>query len=219
VGRPKGDPDRDLRGTLLQISQDLLNEGGPSALSMREVARRAGCTHQAPYHYFEDRESILAALVTDGFERLAERLREANDAAPAKPARDVLVASALAYVTFAATHPATFRIMFRPDMCNPARFPHVREAGERARAQLDRLNEIACEEQATQVSATLLWAHAHGLACLVVDGPLSAQFETTAQLQAHLRVACETFADQVLGGTGPESRSRPHARRLGNSRP
>ena len=54
---------RDLRSELLRTSRELLDEAGPSALSMREVARRAGCTHQAPYHYFANREAILAALV------------------------------------------------------------------------------------------------------------------------------------------------------------
>ena len=54
---------RDLRSELLRTSRELLDESGPSALSMREVARRAGCTHQAPYHYFTNREAILAALV------------------------------------------------------------------------------------------------------------------------------------------------------------
>ena len=51
---------RDLRSELLRTSRELLDEAGPSALSMREVARRAGCTHQAPYHYFANREAILA---------------------------------------------------------------------------------------------------------------------------------------------------------------
>ena len=54
---------RDLRSELLRTSRQLLDEFGPSALSMREVARRAGCTHQAPYRYFANREAILAALV------------------------------------------------------------------------------------------------------------------------------------------------------------
>ena len=42
-----------LREAILAISRNLLNEGGPASLSMREVARRASCTHQAPYHYFK----------------------------------------------------------------------------------------------------------------------------------------------------------------------
>ena len=61
-GRPKADEARDLKADLLKTSREMLDEGGPSALSMREVARRTGCTHQAPYHHFENREAILAAL-------------------------------------------------------------------------------------------------------------------------------------------------------------
>jgi len=80
-GRPKADPDRDLRHELLSTSRELLAEGGSGALSMREVARRAGCTHQAPYYYFKDRETILATLVVDGFADLAIRLRAANELA------------------------------------------------------------------------------------------------------------------------------------------
>ena len=62
LGRPKSDSARDLRRDLLLTSRQMLDEGGPTALSMREVARRTACTHQAPYHYFDNRESILAAL-------------------------------------------------------------------------------------------------------------------------------------------------------------
>ena len=50
----------DVRGEILKAALDLMNQGGLGALSMREVARRAGVSHQAPYHYFTDREAILA---------------------------------------------------------------------------------------------------------------------------------------------------------------
>ena len=46
---------------------------------MREVARRAGCTHQAPYHYFANREAILAALVHEGFDELTDMLASARE--------------------------------------------------------------------------------------------------------------------------------------------
>ena len=70
---------RDLRAELLRTSRELLDQSGPGALSMREVARRAGCTHQAPYHYFANREAILAALVHEGFDELADRLASAQE--------------------------------------------------------------------------------------------------------------------------------------------
>jgi AcrR family transcriptional regulator len=198
-GRPKADSARDLRADLLQASRVLLDEGGPGALSLREVARRTGCTHQAPYHYFADRETLLATLVGEGFDELARQLRLANDLAVNGTVRDTLVASGRAYVGFALSQPGVFRIMFRPDMCNPQRFGEVLEAGGRARAELDRLNVIVHGAAATVATASVLWAHVHGLACLLIDGPLGVQFQSDRQLQAHLREVSVAFAEQVLG--------------------
>lgn len=198
-GRPKADPDRDLRGELLRTSRLLLEQGGTAALSMREVARLAGCTHQAPYHYFEDRETILAALVVEGFDELTDRLRAANDLVPAQGVRAAMIASGRAYVDFALSQPGLFRVMFRPDVCNPLRFPAVMEAGSRARSELDRLNLIAHGNQATAEQATILWAHVHGLACLLIDGPLSMTLETDHQRQRHLEAVAHRFADMALG--------------------
>ena len=204
LGRPKADPERDLRADLLATSRQLLDEDGPAALSLREVARRAGCTHQAPYHYFADRESILAALVADGFDDLANRLRAANDLAGRddqpnpSDVRAALVASSAAYVGFALSQAGVFRIMFRPDLCNPARFPLVQQAGDRAHAQLQRLTTIVHGPQAAPTLATILWAHVHGLACLLVDGPLAHHF-TSPQMQAdHLLQVGQQFADRML---------------------
>lgn len=197
-GRPKADPDRDLRGELLRISRLLLEQGGAAALSMREVARLAGCTHQAPYHYFEDRETILAALVEDGFEELTSRLRAANDLAPEQGVRAALIASGRAYVDFALSQPGVFRVMFRPDICNPMRFPAVLEAGNRARTELDRLTRIAHGSKTTQAHASILWAHVHGLACLLIDGPLAIAFGTEQERQRHLEEVADGFADMLL---------------------
>lgn len=199
LGRPKADSKRDLRAELLRTSRELLDEGGPSALSMRDVARRSGCTHQAPYHYFQDRETILATLVAEGFADLAERLRTANELTQSKGVRAALLASGEAYVGFALEQPGVFRIMFRADVCNPLRFVQVRDAGVRARCELDRLNTIVHRKNATAASATILWAHVHGLACLLVDGPLAMQFATTAERRTHLREVAGRFADLVLG--------------------
>lgn len=177
----------------------MLNEGGPAALSMREVARRTGCTHQAPYHYFADRECILAALVCEGFDELARQLRAANALFRTEGVRATLLASAQAYVHFATTHPGVFRIMFRPDMCNPARFPDVIEAGMRARAELEHLNVIINGNQADPSCSIILWSYVHGLSCLLLDGPLEASFATAQDREAQLRAMSEAFADRMLG--------------------
>ena len=199
-GRPAADATRDLRRTLLHTSRQLLDDEGPSALSMREVARRAGCTHQAPYHYFADRETILAALVAEGFDDLALRLHAAHRLAPTQGVRAALVGSGRAYVAFALEQPGVFRIMFRPDVCDPSRFPAAQEAGARARAELDTLTQIVHGAKATPALATSLWAHVHGLACLLVDGPLALHFDNATRRQTHVHEVIERFADHLLGG-------------------
>jgi len=197
LGRPKADSLRDLRHDLLLNSRLLLDEGGPAALSMREVARRTGCTHQAPYHYFENREAIIASLVADGFDALAACLQEANDLSSTQGVRAALVASGTAYVNFALVQPGVFRIMFRPELCDPLRFTAVQASGARARDELDRLNVIVHGKSAQDTMATILWAHVHGLACLLLDGPLALQFQSESERTKYLQNVGEKFADLV----------------------
>ena len=170
---------RDLRSELLRTSRELLDEAGPSALSMREVARRAGCTHQAPYHYFANREAILATLVCEGFDELADRLAVAHDGLGSADLHAVLVASGNAYVEFALRHPGVFRVMFRPDVCDPERFPEVVQAGQRARRELARLAKAVMGDGAQVEAEVLIWSGVHGLASLLLDGPLAGEFSST----------------------------------------
>ena len=62
----------DLRQKVLQASLALIEEGGLDRLSMREVARKSGVSHQAPYYHFGDREAILAAIAGEGFSKLGQ---------------------------------------------------------------------------------------------------------------------------------------------------
>ncbi len=191
-----------LRDRVLQASRELLADGGLAALSMREVARRSGVTHQAPYHHFPDKESIVAELVTRGFEELAARMARANDLSPAEGAagkRATLLAAAEAYLDFALDNPGVFRLMFRPELCEAARFPKARDAAERAHAELRRLVCTVHDGAYDEALASLYWAHVHGLACLALDGPLEHRMPAPAERRAHLRQATEHFVRMVLG--------------------
>ncbi|MGQ0655494.1 MAG: TetR/AcrR family transcriptional regulator, partial [Betaproteobacteria bacterium] len=78
-----------------------MEKEGVTALSLREVARRARVSHNAPYRHFPDRDALLAALAEEGFEQLAERLT-------VNQGREM----GAAYVRFALEHPQRFRLMF-----------------------------------------------------------------------------------------------------------
>ncbi len=203
-GRSRASGAGGLRDDLLRISRELLDEGGPDALSMREVARRAGCTHQAPYHYFANREAILAALIEAGFHELANRLCEAHDLVKTEDLRTVAEASGNAYVEFALTNPGVFRIMFRRDMCDPARFPGIQVASRRTYDELGRLARIRFGEHAIREHETALWASVHGLAVLLLDGLMADEFPALEDRLAYARrvnrLGCEVMLGRECGG-------------------
>lgn len=191
-------PHRDLRQEILDTARALLNDAGASGLSMREVARRAGVTHQAPYHHFGDRESILAELVADGFRSLGQDLAQANTLA-ARDLRGAVIASGRAYIDFALRNPGVFRIMFRPETCDPARFPAVQAAGQAAQATLVELVSMVHGTEASPALCMVYWAHVHGMASLLLDGSLGQECPTGPLRDTLLEEVSNTFANLVLG--------------------
>ena len=185
-----------LRETILRISRDLLNEGGPSSLSMREVARRAGCTHQAPYHYFQGREAILVALVEEGYRDLERALREARETSEGRAPQDATRAAGHAYLACALANPGVFRIMFRSDMYDAGAHPSLHAASLAARSQLRSLATLAYGTEDPRAEVTL-WAYVHGLATLVLDGPPALGAAQEAQRFAHDVIEAPYFSDGV----------------------
>jgi AcrR family transcriptional regulator len=97
------------RDIILQVARDILAESGPHALSLREVARRAEYSPASLYEYFRDREAILLALFSEGFQRFGDALNNVPTDQPT-PAR--LRGLALAYIDFAAANPQHYELMF-----------------------------------------------------------------------------------------------------------
>ena len=191
-------PGRDLRQEILDTARALLNDVGASGLSMREVARRAGVTHQAPYHHFGDRESILAELVAEGFRTLGRDLAQANTLA-AHNLRGAVMASGRAYIDFALSNPGVFRIMFRPETCDPTRFPAVQAAGQAAQATLIELVSMVHGTQTSPALCMVYWAHVHGMASLLLDGSLGQECPAGPLRDTLLDEVSNTFANLVFG--------------------
>jgi len=165
----------DPRRAILDASLSLISEGGIGALSMREVARRAGVTHGAPYHHFEDRAAVLAAIAHEGFGFLERGMRSAVAAAGDPIAR--FEAAGRAYFEFALAFPAHFRVMFRPELADSGAVP-TKDASSTGAFGV--LLEVVAACQAAGIAkgldpkALVLtgWSTAHGLAALWIDGPL-----------------------------------------------
>lgn len=99
----------DLRRALVDAARRLLEAEGPSALSLRAVAREAGVSPAAPYHHFKDKAELLDAVAHEGWEMLNARMSEAKGGAQG---RQQLTALGIAYVCFAREHPALYRVMY-----------------------------------------------------------------------------------------------------------
>lgn len=174
-GTPSSEPDG-LRERILRASITLLEEEGLAALSFREVARRAGVSHQAPYHYFADREAILGALAERGFAMLRAAMQEA--CGPEVGATEAVERAILAYVQFAYSNPAHFRLMFRPELVSLKDHAGCQAMGSEAFKYVPG-TVMGCmqagfpDSLGVDVMSALFWSIAHGLASLLLDGPLA----------------------------------------------
>ena len=139
---------------------------------MREVARRAGLSHQAPYHYFGDRESILAELVRDGFEKLRDYLSRSPPRQPDYERRIERMGGS--YVEFALDHPEQFRLMFRSHVVDLENHVPARGAADSAFGVLvAAVTAGHPERQEHELDAIIAcWSLAHGLATLLLDGKI-----------------------------------------------
>lgn len=167
----------DLRQRLLRAAEQEIASCGLAKASLRAIARRVGVSHQATAHHFDDRAGLFTALAVEGFELLLDRTHAAVAGVPAEGGQQV-IASAVAYVEFAATRPTMFDVMFRPELLHA---DDTRLGAARLEHRV-LLRELVGTAQATgwaasvpaEELATVGWAAVHGLAVLQRDAQLTA---------------------------------------------
>ena len=167
----------DLRHALLKGALELLAEGGPSHLTLRGAARRAGVSVAAPYRHFTDKRALLAAVAEDGF--LA--MQRACDDAIASGDDDVIARfwrHGMAYVRFAVENPAQYRVMFGPELADKRVYDDLYRAARAAFGSLEASLALCAEAGLfdageIELRAMRAWALVHGLASLFLDGQLN----------------------------------------------
>ena len=186
----------DVRRLVLDAALDIITTSGADSLSMREVARRAGVSHQAPYHYFKDRSGIFAAISEEGFTALATAFRQVDysTAAPTK-------AGFIAYLGFARRNVGHFRVMFRNDICGLATHESAAIAAEDAFSELllmvSRTIGVSADEADQLTFAIMLWSQAHGLATLILDGPLMNRLPPATEVEVQIEAVIDLASHMV----------------------
>ena len=169
-----------LRQALIDEALKLLAGGEDHRLSLRELARRLGVTYAAPYHHFPDKESLLSALASEGFRKMADEMDRqlARKKAPLDPV-ERLSALGLGYVHFAIAHPTHYRLMFRVDLKedDPAGVDQAREGCFRRLLEAVALvRGCSLEDEETWRYALICWSGVHGLASLWNEGAMAHSF-------------------------------------------
>jgi AcrR family transcriptional regulator len=160
-----------LRQALVDAGVDILAEGGPSALTLTEAARRAGVTAAAPYRHFSGRDALLAEIARQGFETFGARVEAAWD--EGRPdARAAMRAMCAAYLTFAREETGLYAAMFGraatlADLQAGGTADHALEI--LWRAVVAWLQEAKAPAQGARHVALQVWAIAHGVAMLTIS--------------------------------------------------
>jgi len=158
----------------------LIGKVGPRGFTLREVARQANVSHNAPYRHFRDKDDLLAAIAGDGFHKLAEAMLAAS--AEAADSLDRVLLSGRGYVQFALRHPDHFLVMF--DYCDDLE-SHGDHAAAGKRAFQILLDSILAAQTTGQLPAVdahavalIAWSQVHGIAKLAIGGHLPFESET-----------------------------------------
>lgn len=164
----------DLRHALIEATAELIERDGPASVSLREAARIAGVSHNAPYRHFPTREALLAAVAAHGFRQLRLAFGEAAASTP----ENHVLALGQGYMRFASAHPGLFRLMFGSGLDRQSH-PELEQAAQEAfrvleRATLDR------GSPSPRDAALGAWALVHGLSHLIVDNQLTQDLQDDA---------------------------------------
>ncbi len=195
----------DLRRALLDAALALVRErGGAGDVTLREAARRAGVSHNAPYRHFADKGEILAALAEEGFGELraaleAARANEDDDAAR-------FVKTGLAYLRFAQSKPAHVAVMFGPHVAK-SRTPALQRA---ANETFQVLKGMADDAGVTAVAdarraGVVAWSLVHGVATLSGERQIPVSVDASPETLATmgLRLLFASLRARASEGAAP----------------
>jgi AcrR family transcriptional regulator len=167
--------DRDLREACIQEALAIIETAGVEALSLRDISRRLGVSHQAPYKHFPSRDHILAEIVRRAFDSFAAHL-DSYHPHTGDPHRD-LATMGRTYLDYALTHSLQYRLMFGTPLPDPAQHPAMMKSAQHAFALLQDCLMALRHAQATPsmpadasqatLDALFVWSTLHGLASIL----------------------------------------------------
>jgi len=197
----------DLRRTIVQAALEILHETQSLEFSLRELARRAGVSHNAPYKHFVDKRELLAAVSAEGFERLTKRM--AGEIASADNARAQLFAMMRAYIDHGVENPALYSLMFGGYLGGPDRSRPAIELVEADKTKALLASVIVAgglghavrrtPSNERKIAGAILacWSLVHGLTLLLADGLVGPKEKSGALADRLVRSMLDGLASEL----------------------
>ena len=167
----------DLKNALIKAGLEILSKEGLSGLSLRKVARKAGVSHSAPYAHFTDKQALIAAISTEGYCLLYEKFQGIRESYRDDPNRQ-LFEVAWAYVQFAQSNPAQFKVTFSNVVAREKDYPALVEMTGKCFNQVTQIVQD-CQgagiltPSPPDIMAVSIWSVVHGFASLLIEGQIS----------------------------------------------
>ena len=191
-----------LRSALIEAAIPLLEAHGPTALSLREVAKAADVSHAAPYRHFRDKTELLEEIAARGYDRLTQACRSARRRHASDPAAQ-LVEAGMGYLTFVVEQPRVAHLMFGGSIALDACGASLRTAADTAFTSLLGIVESGIrtgvfKPAPAQESTIAAWSMVHGLTTLVASGMLKGIADNRRQVRRLGRQLAETLLNGML---------------------
>jgi AcrR family transcriptional regulator len=187
----------DTRAQLVSAAAKLLDRGGPATVTLREVGKLAGVSHNTPYKHFASKEELLAAIATRELTRHAQAMGELARKRPIELLKEII----RGYVRWALARPERFKLTFgRWD----SHFAELASAAGTANARLFALVEGAQKSRDLPKGdperlAALLLSTAHGAADRALSGHLSRTGKGHADAESLVDDLFEILAKSARG--------------------
>lgn len=166
----------DLQRALIDAAVELISESDVKSLSLRQIAKKAGVSHAAPYRHFEDKEALLAVVAEEGFRDFTGYLKRAVATAADSPTQQ-LIASGQAYLQFALERSAHYQVMFGEFSISNSGYEPLKAASDQSfevlvKIMMDGQQQGEFQPGNARLMALCAWTQVHGLAMLLLSGRL-----------------------------------------------
>ena len=191
-----------LREALIEASLDLLEEGGPERVTVREAGKRAGVSSAAPFRHFATRTALLTAVAEQAMTRFRAEIDSALTQAESGDPIDRFRAVGSAYLRWALHNPMHFRVISDRSLIDLESSETFRRHNHEIRSLMD---DLLAEAQRRKLLRTADVRHlpiagralVYGLARMHVDGHLAQWDVAPADAEAKLQAALDLFIESL----------------------